>query len=130
MTSFNIGSQSAGNINNVGRDQHVHGDQRGVVLTLDDARSAARQLRRALDVADLDAHTAAAGRRSVDELETELASESPNPGKIAPALRRLTESLAAAGALAAAATGLSAPITTIATWLGSLGAPVLQLLHR
>lgn len=130
MTSFNIGSQIAGNISNVGGDQHVHGDQRGVALSSDDARSAVRQLRRALDVADLDARTATAGRRSVEAIDTELARESPDPGTIAELLRRLTESLTSAGALASAATGLAAPITTIATWLGSLGAPVLQLLHR
>jgi hypothetical protein len=130
MTSFNIGSQSAGNISNVGGDQHVHGDQHGISVNVDDARSAARQLRRALDTAALDMRTATVGLQSMDKIETELAREVPNPDKVASVLRHLTESLTAAGALAAAATGLSAPLTTIATWLGSLGAPVLQLLHR
>lgn len=127
--TFNIGNQNAVNINNVGGDQTV-ADQSGVMVTVDDARDATRELRRALTAVPLDAQTAAIGRQSVDEVETELAQGAPDPRRIAPIVLRLTKSLAAAGALAAATTGLVAPLATIASWLGALGAPVLQLLGR
>jgi hypothetical protein len=125
---FNINNQHAGgNINNVEGDLYVTGGQHGVLITVDDARQAARALRTVVRAAPLgtDAATAA---HEVEEIEVGLAAPQPDRSRLATALERLTRLLGATGALATAGAALVAPLQTLAAWLGPMGAPVLGLL--
>ncbi|MEV0800315.1 hypothetical protein AB0I34_21660 [Kribbella sp. NPDC050281] len=126
--TFNIGNQSAGNINNVGRDQHITGGQHGVLVTPEAARQAVIDLRAGLRLAPLEQQTSAAAEAEVREIETEIQKPEPDRPKAASSLERLTRLLLSAGSLASAGAALVQPLQTLAGWLGSLGAPILQLL--
>ncbi|MFG1622502.1 hypothetical protein [Kribbella sp. NPDC049227] len=126
--TFNIGNQSAGNINNVGRDQHITGGQQGVMVTPEAARQAVVDLRAGLRLAPLEQQTSAAAEAEVREIETEIRKPEPDRSRAASSLERLTRLLLSAGSLASAGAALVQPLQTLAGWLGSLGAPILQLL--
>jgi hypothetical protein len=126
--TFNIGSQQAGQINNVQGDQHIAGGQHAVFGTDAVARQAARDLRRALAEATIDRRNAAGARRELDEIDAGLGAARPDRHRVAGALERLTRLLSSAGALVTAGAALVEPLRALAGWLGGLGAPVLQLL--
>jgi hypothetical protein len=69
--TFNIGSQTGGVINNVGRDQHITGGQQGIVTT-EAARQAVRDLMAGLSASALDEKTAQQARSHTDEIDAEL----------------------------------------------------------
>jgi hypothetical protein len=129
---FNIGSQSGGVFNNVAGDQTVYGGQWAVAgsVSLDDARAAARELRGLLDrhARALAPQDASAVRRHLDAADRELARSEPDRPRVAERLRRLTEVVVSAGALAAAGTAFGAPLMALAGWLGPLGDPIRRLL--
>lgn len=126
--TFNIGNQSAGNINNVGRDQHITGGQQGVMVTPEAARQAVVDLRAGLRLAPLEQQTSAAAEAEVREIEAEVQKPEPDRSRAASSLERLTRLLLSAGSLASAGAALVQPLQTLAGWLGSLGAPILHLL--
>jgi hypothetical protein len=126
--TFNIGNQSAGNINNVGRDQHITGGQQGVMVTPEAARQAVVDLRAGLRLAPLEQQTSAAAEAEVREIEAEIQKPEPDRSRAASSLERLTRLLLSAGSLASAGAALVQPLQTLAGWLGSLGAPILHLL--
>jgi len=126
--TFNIGSQNAGNINNVARDQHITGGQHGTLVTPDAARQAVIDLRAGLRVTPFDEGTSAAADADLTEIEASMHQPEPDRAQIAPRLERLTRLLVAAGSLAAAGSSLLQPLHTLATWLGALGRPILALL--
>lgn len=125
---FNIGNQTGGVISNVARDQHVTGGQHGTAISIADAKSAARALTAALERIDLPADVGSAVREQASEVQRELDRPEPDRERVAGRLERLTRALAGAGALATAGAGLIGPLTTLAHWLGSVGAPLLRLL--
>ncbi len=129
--TFNIGSQSGGVVNNVAGNQRVEGGQHGVQVSRQDAGSAAVTLRDLLAAADLSG-LSEADRVTVDEeaaaIHEELDSQEPSPQKVGARLVRLTSVLSAAGAFVGAGAALLGPLTTIAKWLGPLGASVLRTL--
>ena len=126
--TFNIGSQTAGVINNVQGDQHITGSQQGVVVTAEDARQALGNLRQAVAGAGLDETTAVQARAHLAELDTTVRAAQPDRSRFARALERLTRLLAAAGPLATAGAALAGPLQALALWLGALGEPILHLL--
>ncbi|TCC48900.1 hypothetical protein E0H75_20240 [Kribbella capetownensis] len=126
--TFNIGNQSAGNINNVGRDQHITGGQQGVMVTPEAARQAVIDLRAGLRLAPLEQQTSAAAEAEVREIEAEIQKPEPDRPRAASSLERLTRLLLSAGSLASAGAALVQPLQTLAGWLGSLGGPILHLL--
>lgn len=126
--TFNIGNQSAGNINNVGRDQHITGGQQGVLVTPEAARQAVIDLRAGLRLAPLEQQTSAAAEAEVREIEAEVQKPEPDRSRAASSLERLTRLLLSAGSLASAGAALVQPLQTLAGWLGTLGAPILHLL--
>lgn len=125
--TFNIHNQQAGVINNVGRDQHISGGQRGQV-SVGQARDAVQDLRDGLAATALAQAPAAEAGALVDELEADLAEPEPDRFRVAGALERLTRLLTATGSLVTAGAVLVGPLQTLATWLGTLGQPVLGLL--
>jgi hypothetical protein len=128
---FNIGNQSGGVVNNVGRDQVVHGGQYGVSVTREDALDAVAVLRSLLASADLPGLTdedRATVEEDVGVIAGDLASDAPDREGVRSRLERVTEVLTRAGAVAGAGAALVGPLTTIAQWLGPLGASVLRML--
>jgi hypothetical protein len=104
MTTFNIGSQNAGSIQNVGGDMAVHDGIHGTVnVHLIELRARLARLREELDRLALPAESHAVASEALAEAQTEAASPAPRPGRIAGSLRRVTETLSNAGALANAA---------------------------
>ncbi len=126
--TFNIGSQTAGVINNVDGNQQITGGQYGSIVGDGDARSAARDLRDGVAHTPLDQREAAQARTWVEDVVTEMVSAQPDRSRVAGPLHRLTELLLKAGRLTTAAAALVGPLRTLASWLGALGKPLLLLL--
>jgi SpoU rRNA methylase family enzyme len=122
--SFHIGTQNAGVVNNVGRDQHIIGAQQGTLVVTPEVREALDALRSAVASADLDGRQGREATRQLDEIEVVVGSATPEPERVAGPLEKLTRLLVAAGPIAAAV----GPLQTLAGWLGQLGAGVLRLL--
>jgi hypothetical protein len=104
MTTFNVGSQTAGSIQNVGGDMVVqngiHGTANVHVIELRDRLA---QLGEEIDRLALPADGRAAAREALAEAEAEAAAPAPRSKRIADSLRRVTETLNDAGVLASAA---------------------------
>jgi len=104
MTTFNIGSQNAGSIQNVGGDVVVHDGIRGTAnVHVIELRDRLAQLREEIDGLALPAESHAAASEALAEAEVEAAAPSPRSKRIAHSLQRVTETLTDAGALASAA---------------------------
>ena len=106
MTTFNIGSQNAGSMQNVGGDMVVRGGIRGTA-TVDVVELQGRlaDLRQEIDLVALPAESRAVAMQALAEAEAEAAAPAPRPSRIAQSLRRVTETLEDAGVLASAAVG-------------------------
>ena len=122
--SFRIGTQNAGVVNNVGRDQHITGGQQGTLAVTPEVREALEALRSTVASADLDGGQSREATRQLAEIEAAVRSVTPEPERVAGPLERLTRLLVAAGPIAAAV----GPLQTLAAWVGQLGAGVLRLL--
>jgi hypothetical protein len=129
--TFNIDHQSGGVINNVAGNQRVEGGQHGLQVSREDAASAAATLRDLLARADLSALSDEERTRVHEDaaaITEEMAAPTPSPDKVVGRLERLTHVLSAAGAFAGAGAALIGPLSTIASWLGPLGATALTML--
>jgi hypothetical protein len=129
--TFTIGTQNAAVINNVAGDQRIEGDQYGTAVTAvtaQQARRAVRELRDGLAVTRLDQTTAREARARLAAADAAAHEPEPDKSRVAQALRRFTELLAAAGSLASTGTALIGPLRILAGWLGTLGAPILHAL--
>ena len=126
--TFNIGNQTGGVINNVAGDQHVSGGQQGVLVTTEDVRRTLASLRQAVAAASLDQATEAGAQAEIAEMDEAIRAERPDRHRFARALERLTRLLAAAGSLATAGAALTGPLQALASWLGTIGEPVLHLI--
>lgn len=129
--SQHIGSQQGGVFYNAGRDQHIRGNHTATVGTTGvtpDVLRAAKDLRAALESAELPPALLARAQEEMAAVENELSGEETDPPRVAGALQRLTGVLLAAGPLATAASSLVAPLETLASWLGPAGRALLQLL--
>ncbi len=104
MTTFNIGSQNAGAIQNVGGDMVVQDGIHGTAnLHVIELRDRLAQLREELDGLGLPAASHTAASVALAEAEAEAAAPAPRRSRIADSLRRVTETLNDAGALSSAA---------------------------
>jgi hypothetical protein len=106
MTTFNIGSQNAGSIQNVGGDMVVHGGIHGTAnVQILELRDRLAELRAEVDRL-APAATRAAASEALADAEAEVAARDPRPNRIRDSLRRVTRALADGGALANAGAGL------------------------
>jgi hypothetical protein len=126
--TFSIGNQTGGVINNVAGDQHISGGQQGVLVTTDDVRRTLATLRQAVAAASPDRVTKASAQAEIGQMDQAIRGERPDRHRFARALERLTRLLAAAGSLATAGAALTSPLHALASWLGTIGEPVLPLL--
>jgi chorismate mutase len=106
MTTFNIGNQNAGSIQNVGGDMVVRGGIRGTATVhVVELQGRLADLRQEIDLVALSAESRAVAMQALAEAEAEAAAPAPRPSRIAQSLRRVTETLEDAGVLASAAVG-------------------------
>ena len=128
--NFNIGNQSGGIVNNVAGNQYNTGGQQGNAVGVQSVRQAVDQLRTAAEGVAPDRHTAAYVREHLDAIDAELTQNEPDRSKVGRSLDNVAGLLLSAGAVATAGQALVAPVQTIATWVGSWGPQVAQLLAR
>jgi hypothetical protein len=98
MTTFNIGSQNAASIQNVGGDMVVQGAiQATAALNLIGLRAELAQLREEIDRLALPAGSRAVAGEALAEAEAEAATPAPRSNRIALALGRVRETLSDSG---------------------------------
>ena len=98
MTTFNIGSQNAASIQNVGGDMVVQDGIQGTAsVHLNELRAQLAELRDDIDRLPLPPDRRALASDALDEAEAEAARQAPRPNRIAHALRRVRETLNDAG---------------------------------
>jgi hypothetical protein len=98
MTTFNIGSQNAASIQNVGGDMVVHDGIRATAsLHLTELRGQLARLREEIDGLALSAEARSAASVALAQAEAEAAAPAPRSKRIARALRRVQETLNEAG---------------------------------
>ncbi|HJS95223.1 MAG TPA: hypothetical protein VJ741_13250 [Solirubrobacteraceae bacterium] len=98
MTTFNIGSQNAASIQNVGGDMVVHDGIRGTAnVQLIELRAELAHLRDEIDGLALPPESRALARGALAEAEAEAAMPAPRSNRIAHALGRVRETLSDAG---------------------------------
>ena len=126
---FNIGSQNAASINNIGGDQTNYGPQHATAnFTVDYLQRELSTLRQQLQAVDLPPQGKADAERALAAAEAEVVKPSPDKGEVARHLESFTQILAKAGALASAGTALIQPLQQLAAWLGPVGQTLLHLL--
>lgn len=107
MTTFNIGSQNAGSIQNVGGNMvvqdEIHGTANVHVIEL---RGRLAQLSEEIDRLALPTESHAVAREAPADAAAEAAAPAPRSNRIAHSLRRVTDTLTDAGVLASAASGV------------------------
>ena len=129
MANINLsGGQKAEIINIAGRDQYIDEGQHVTDVTTAQAKRAVRGLQDGLTTTTLDESTAAEARVQLAEIDTAMQAPKPDRSRVEPFLKRLTQLLKAAGSLATAGSSLIGPLHTLASWLGTLGGPILQML--
>jgi len=120
---FNIGSQDAGVINNVAGNQWSQ-----VTIGDEAARVQVQHLRTVLERAGLSPDAASEAQSHVDEAAAEMKQATPRKAVIAARLKKLTQILISAGALARTGGALAGPLGALAGWLGGLGKPIMEML--
>ena len=119
MTTFNIGRQNAGSIQNVGGNMVVEDGIHGTAnVHVIDLRGRLVQLREEIDRLALPADNRARAREALAEAEAEAAAPKPRSKQLGDSLRRVTNALGEAGALtyagAVALRGALALVTQLA----------------
>ena len=106
MTTFNIGSQNAASIENVGGNMVVHDGIHGSAnVHVTDLRRRLADLKAEVDQLMLPPDTRAAASEALAEAEAEAAAREPRSKRIGDSLRRVTKALGEAGALTSAGAG-------------------------
>ena len=126
--NFYFGNQNAGIINNVKGNQYNTGGQQGTLVLDQEAQQAVHDLRDGLTATTLDENVAVEARAQLAEIDTAMRTPEPDRSRIAYVLKRLTRLLVTAGSLSTAGAALIPPLQILAHWLGTLGAPILQML--
>lgn len=122
---FNIGSQHAEQINNVAGNQWNQ-----VTIGDEEARRQVRSLRAALERAGLPADVEPGAWAYLHDVETEMQRPAPRKVVVARGLKKLTDVVLSAGALANAGAAVAGPLGAVAGWLGGLGKPILDVLNQ
>ena len=128
MTSFEIGSQTAASIQNVGGDLTIGSLQVEAAWSTVAVREELAQIRQLLAGAPLPYPARFAAEAAVAAAEAEAAEPAPDRDRIAHLLQRATEVVGDAGALTKAGTGLLESFKRAAVALGPAGKALLLLL--
>ena len=127
MTEFNIRSQQ-GNISNVGRDQYNYGDQHAYIAAPPEVLDAMSQVLRHLGDLPLAPNDQAVAKHDLENLDQQMRTGQASPEHVSNRLTRILAAARNAGAVINAASNLGTAITTIAKWLGPLGAVLIRFL--
>ena len=111
-TTFNIGSQNARLVNNVGGNQY---NEAGA-----GPEEMIRRVQRALSQAGLSEGARVEASQHLDAVLDELTHQKPRKAAIAERIGHLTKLLVSAGAVVSAGTALGGPLAALAAGLGAL----------
>jgi hypothetical protein len=128
MTSFEIGSQTAGSIQNVGGDLTIENLQVQASWGTIEIRQELTRLGQELAGVALPPEARAGAEAALGAAAAEAETTEPDRGAIARRLREATTILGEAGALSTAGKGLVESLRRTATALGPAGKTLLPLL--
>ena len=128
MTSFEIGTQTAASIQNVGGDLTIGSLQVEASWSAAVVREELAELRKLVAGAPLPSPDRFAAQTAVAAAEAEAAGPAPDRERISHLLQRATHVLGDAGALTKAGTGLLEALGRAAVALGPAGKALLLLL--
>jgi hypothetical protein len=128
MTTFEIGSQNAASIQNVGGDLTIGELHVEAAWSAVEVRQELERLREELARAALPPERRAAAEEAVGAAAAEAGLPGPSRGRIAELLQEATIVVGDAGGLATAGTGLVESLRRTATLLGPAGKTLLALL--
>jgi hypothetical protein len=128
MTTFEIGSQNAASIQNVGGDLTIGELHVEAAWSAVEVRQELARLREELAHAALSPECRAAAEEAVGAAAVETWRPAPSRGRIAQLLHDATTVVGDAGGLATAGTGLVESLRRTATLLGPAGKTLLALL--
>lgn len=128
MTTFEIGSQNAASIQNVGGDLTIGELHVEAAWSAVEVRQELERLREKLARAALPPERRAAAEEAVGAAAAEAGLPAPSRGRIAELLHEATTVVGDAGGLATAGTGLVESLRRTATLLGPAGKTLLALL--
>jgi hypothetical protein len=121
MSTFNIGSQNAGSIQNVGGNMVVHDGIHGTAnVPVTELRGQLAHLSEEIDRLALAADSRALVKGALAEAEAEAAAPAPRSHRIEQGLRRVTETLDEAGGLANAAVGVGRALARVVSLVALL----------
>lgn len=124
---FNIGSQQ-GNISVVGGNQINYGDQHAYVGVPVEILDALRQVLRHIDDLPLTSKDQSAARNDLEDLDQQLRAGHASGEDVSGRLAGILTAARNAGAVLTATSNLGTAITTIAKWLGPVGAALIGFL--
>ena len=127
MTTFEIGSQTAGSIQNVGGDLTIGQLRVEATWSAVEVRRELVKTQEELARASLPHTARVAAESALAAAASEAAAPEPDRGRIAQLLERTTHVLGDAGALTAAGTGLAESLRRSAVVLGPAGKTALAL---
>lgn len=128
MTTFEIGSQNAASIQNVGGDLTIGELHVEAAWSAVEVRQELERLREKLARAALPPERRAAAEEAFGAAAAEAGLPAPSRGRIAELLHEATTVVGDAGGLATAGTGLVESLRRTATLLGPAGKTLLALL--
>ena len=128
MATFEIGSQNAGSIQNVGGDLTIGELHVEAAWSTVEVRQELARLQEEVARSALPSAARAAAGAAVDAAAAEAGRPTPDHGRIGELLRDATTVFGEAGALATAGTGLVESLRRTATVLGPAGKTALALL--
>ncbi|MGH3042940.1 MAG: hypothetical protein ACRDNG_14605 [Gaiellaceae bacterium] len=128
MATFEIGTQNAGSIQNVGGDLTIGNLRVDAAWSTVEIRHELTRLRQELAGIALPPESRTAAEAAVGAAAAEAETAAPDRGAIARRLREATTILGEAGALSTAGTGLVESLRRAAAVLGPAGKALLTLL--
>jgi hypothetical protein len=128
MTTFNIGSQNAASIQNIGGDAVIHGGVQASATQHIDLRGAISRVQAEAATVPLKPPARVTVDCALSAAAAEAASEAPDRGRVAELLGTATRALHRAGAFGAGAATLVEAIRQAATVLGPAGQAAVAFL--
>jgi hypothetical protein len=125
--TFNIGSQY-GSISNVAGDQTVYGGQHTTIGATPEVLGAIQQIYAQLDRLPVSTADRTNAKAELEGLDRQVAAGQVTQEHVSQRLTRVLTGVRNAGAVLTAASDLGRAITTVAKWLGPIGASLLALL--
>jgi hypothetical protein len=128
MTTFDIGSQNAASIQNIGGDAVINGGVHAVATQHIDLRGAITRVQAEAATVPLEPAARATVDHTLNAAAAEAARPEPDRGRVAELLGTATRTLHAAGAFGAGAATLMESVRQAAAMLGPVGHAAIAFL--